>query len=194
MKTVAVAPSSGLSGHLLPVGVQGGAATGAFYTFSPTGRRWPEGSDEGAPHMPKNDVTKRRSGKTTFARHLRHKETEEEYNLWSDLRARRLNGFKFTRQIPLGPYIVDFVCRERQLVVEIDGFHHAESRNDAARTAWLNAQGYSVLRFWNHDISKGRTSVLETILAALDGALEVDPATGFYSPVATIKNRRESDP
>ncbi len=166
----------------------------AIYPFSPTGRRWPEGSDEGAPYMPKNDVTKRRSGKTAFARHLRQNETEEEYNLWSDLRARRLNGFKFARQIPLGPYIVDFVCRERQLVVEIDGFHHGESRNDAVRTAWLNAQGYSVLRFWNHDISKGRTSVLETILAGLDGALEVDPASGFYSPVNAIKNKRESDP
>jgi very-short-patch-repair endonuclease len=144
--------------------------------------------------MPKHDVTKRRSGKTAFARHLRQNETEEEYNLWSDLRARRLNGFKFARQIPLGPYIADFVCRERQLVVEIDGFQHAGSRSDAARTAWLNAQGYAVLRFWNHDISKGRTSVLETILAALHGALEVDPASGFYSPVSAIKNKRESDP
>ena len=144
--------------------------------------------------MPKNDATKRRSGKTAFARHLRQNETEEEYNLWSDLRARRLNGFKFARQIPLGPYIVDFVCRECLLVVEIDGFHHAESRYDAARTVWLNTQGYSVLRFWNHDISKGRTSVLETILAALDGALEEDPASGFYSPAATVKNRKKSDP
>ncbi len=141
--------------------------------------------------MPKDDVTKRHSGKTAFARHLRQNETEEEYNLWSDLRARRLNGFKFARQIPLGPYIVDFVCREKQLIVEIDGFHHAENRDDMKRTAWLNAQDYSVLRFWNHDISRARMSVLETILAALNGKLEADPASGFYSPAVPIKNKRE---
>ena len=141
--------------------------------------------------MLKSDVTKRRPGKTTQARRLRHNETEEEYHLWSDLRARRLNGFKFARQVPLGPYIVDFLWREEKLVIEIDGFQHAESFHDARRTLWLNAQGYGVLRFWNPEISRQRQAVLETILSALSGALEADPASGFYSPASLAKDNKE---
>jgi very-short-patch-repair endonuclease len=141
--------------------------------------------------MPKDDVTKRRLGKTAQARQLRQNETEEEYHLWSDLRARRLNGHKFARQVPLGPYIVDFLCREHHLIVEVDGFQHADSSYDAKRTRWLNTQGYSVLRFWNQDISRQRRSVLETILAALDQRLEADPASGFYSPAPSAEKNRE---
>lgn len=115
------------------------------------------------------DPTKRRDGATQRARKLRLEETEPEYRLWSDLRARRLNGFKFVRQIPLGPYIVDFLCREQMLVVELDGGQHCESEYDARRTAWLNAQGYSVIRFWNDEVLRERRAVLETILAALEG-------------------------
>ncbi|MDR6900500.1 very-short-patch-repair endonuclease [Rhizobium miluonense] len=140
--------------------------------FSPAGRRWPEGSDEGAPRMAdNNDITKRRPGKTTQARHLRKNDTEEEYRLWSDLRGRRLNRHKFTRQIPLGPYVVDFLCRDKLLIVEIDGFQHAASPADIIRTHWLNTQGYSVLRFWNHEVLKERRAVLETVLAALEGQI-----------------------
>ncbi|KQY15234.1 endonuclease domain-containing protein [Rhizobium sp. Root482] len=207
MKTVAVAPSSGLPGHLLPAGEKREVAACPSNTsharievnsgkrefaigipFSPTGRRWPEGSDEGAASAPKSttrDITKRQSGKTVQARKLRQSETEEEHHLWSDLRARRLNGHKFSRQIPLGPFIVDFLCREKRLIVEVDGFHHADSRSDRSRTAWLNARGYSILRFWNHEISRQRRSVLETILAALNGEIAVeDEKTGFYSPAS----------
>ena len=144
--------------------------------------------------MPKSDVTKRRPGKTTYARRLRQNETEEEYHLWSDLRARRLNDLKFARQIPLGPYIVDFLCREKKLVVEIDGFQHAENSDDERRTLWLNSQGYSVLRFWNPEISERREAVLETIVAAVSGGLEANPASGFYAPAPFAKENKEQQP
>ncbi|WP_283194035.1 endonuclease domain-containing protein [Rhizobium sp. AN80A] len=179
------APSSDPSGHLLPAGEKGSEATAACSPFSPRG----EGArraDEGAPGATKiirPDIRKHRPAKTTQARQLRQNETEEEYHLWSDLRARRLDGYKFARQVPLGPFIVDFLCREARLVVEIDGFQHAESAADQSRTVWLNNNGYSVLRFWNHEISRERRSVLETILAALQGRIEFNAERpSFYSP------------
>jgi very-short-patch-repair endonuclease len=138
------------------------------------------------------DIRKHRPNKTTQARALRANDTEEEYRLWSDLRARRLNGFKFARQVPLGPFIVDFLCREAHLVVEIDGFHHANSAFDQRRTEWLNARGYSVLRFWNQEVTRERRSVLETILAALDGRLDaIGEPSSFYSPAINIKSREQ---
>lgn len=131
-----------------------------------------------------NDVTKRRPGKTQQARRLRRTETEEERRLWSDLRDRRLNDYKFSRQIPLGAYVADFLCREQRLIVEIDGFHHAERRTDKTRTDWLNRQGYSVLRFWNHEITQQRRTVLDTIVAALNGQLiERCDTTRFYPAI-----------
>ncbi|WP_105400908.1 endonuclease domain-containing protein [Neorhizobium sp. T7_12] len=194
-------PSSDPSGHLLPAGekrvcawlpaafvglrakVRGFDAEGAACsTFSPAGRRWPEGSDEGVHAMLGDDITKRRPGKTTQARRLRRNETEEEYRLWSELRNRLLNGYKFSRQVPLGPYVVDFLCREERLIVEIDGFHHAESQYDIARTRWLNANGYSVLRFWNHEITRERRAVLDTVLAALVGQMTEHCDTARFYP------------
>ncbi|MDX3927081.1 MAG: endonuclease domain-containing protein [Shinella sp.] len=186
-------PSSYPSGHLLPAGEKGSTEAAARSTFSPRGegaRRADEGAS-GATKTIKQDIRKHRPGKTTHARQLRQNETEEEHHLWSDPRARRLNGFKFARQVPPGPHIVDFLCREQKLVVEIGGFQHAENSYDERRTSWLNAQGYSVLRFWNHEISKQRRSVLETILAALSGMLEADSASDFYSPATLAENNRE---
>jgi very-short-patch-repair endonuclease len=113
----------------------------------------------------------RKPGATTKARALRQNETEAEYRLWSELRNRLLNGYKFARQIPLGPYVVDFLCREKRLVVELDGSQHAESVQDTIRTRWLNDHGYSVLRFWNHEVLQERRAVLDTILAAAEGRL-----------------------
>ncbi|WP_037070897.1 endonuclease domain-containing protein [Rhizobium sp. CF142] len=178
------APSSDPSGHLLPAGEKVSVDV-AVSPFSPRG----EGArraDEGAPDATKvikQDIRKHRSNKTGQARQLRRNETEEEYRLWSDLRARRLNGYKFARQVPLGPFIVDFLCREERLIVEIDGFQHAESVSDQRRTEWLNANNYSILRFWNQEISRERRSVLETILAALQDRLEFSSKLpSFYSP------------
>ena len=127
------------------------------------------------------DITKRRPQRTAMARDLRHTETDAEYRLWFDLRNRLLNGYKFTRQVPLGPYIVDFLCRSKKLVVELDGFQHASSDTDASRTAWLNRNGYSVLRFWHEEVLRERREVLETIVAAIEGRLiERCEVTRFY--------------
>jgi very-short-patch-repair endonuclease len=117
------------------------------------------------------DPTKRLPGKTVQARSLRTNDTEAEYRLWGDLRNRQLNGYKFSRQIPIGIYIVDFVCREQRLVVELDGSQHAENERDERRTEWLNVQGYSVLRFWNAEVLQERRAVLDTILAVLQGQI-----------------------
>ncbi len=117
------------------------------------------------------DPTKRLPDRTTKARELRANDTEAEYRLWGDLRNRQLNGYKFSRQIPIGVYIVDFVCREQRLVVELDGSQHAENERDERRTEWLNGQGYSVLRFWNAEILQERGAVLDTILAVLQGQI-----------------------
>ena len=115
--------------------------------------------------------SRRKPGATERARALRWVENEAEALLWFELKARKLGGFQFTRQLPIGPYFADFACRRQKLVVEIDGSQHADSQYDRRRDEFMRAQGYSVLRFWNTDVLKHRTSVCETILAALDGRL-----------------------
>lgn len=130
-------------------------------------------------------ISKRRPGATGKARTLRRNETEAEYRLWSDLRNRLLNGYKFTRQVPLGPYVADFVCRERLLIIELDGSQHAGSQHDLFRTKWLNTNGYAVLRFWNHDVLQERRAVLDTIAAALEGRLTDNDDNPHYFPAAT---------
>jgi very-short-patch-repair endonuclease len=89
--------------------------------------------------------------------------------LWFALRDRRLGGFKFVRQEAIGSYVVDFVCRTKRLVIEVDGGRHADNRKDRARDAALNAEGYDVLRFWNSDILTNEEGVLTVILAKLQG-------------------------
>jgi len=101
----------------------------------------------------------------THARAMRAAPTDAERAMWRLLRDRRLSGTKWRRQTPLGPYIVDFLCYERRLVVECDGSQHAENVRDAKRDAWLEAQGFTVVRFWNHDVLANKQSVLDTILA-----------------------------
>ncbi len=85
------------------------------------------------------------------------------------LRAKRFNGLKFRRQHPIGPYIVDFVCIEKQLVIEVDGGQHNYddiSILDLERTEWLNEQGYKLIRFWNNEVLTNTDSVLESIWEA----------------------------
>ncbi len=103
------------------------------------------------------------------ARRLRKTMTDAERRLWSALRGRRLRGYKFRRQHPLGAFIVDFACIEHQLAVEADGGQHAESTDDSRRTAWLERQGWRVLRFWNNDILTNIGGVQSAILRALGG-------------------------
>jgi very-short-patch-repair endonuclease len=101
------------------------------------------------------------------ARHLRRNATNAETTLWNRLRSRGVSGHKFVRQEPIGPYVVDFVCRERRLVVEVDGGQHANDKRGAARDLWLNRHHYRVLRFWNNDVLANIDGVLEVIAAAL---------------------------
>jgi very-short-patch-repair endonuclease len=112
----------------------------------------------------KNPVTLSR------ARNLRISQTDAEKKLWGYLRNRTLQGFKFSRQVPIGIYIADFVCRERKLVIELDGATHGDAheiRHDERRTAFLNAQGYRVHRVWNSEVFQNLSGVLDSILLAL---------------------------
>jgi hypothetical protein len=84
---------------------------------------------------------------------------------------------RFTRQFPIGPFFANFACREKWLVVEIDGSQHADNPRDRARDEFMRGQGYSVLRFWNTDVLKHRGSVCETILATLEGRLTESTVT-----------------
>jgi 2-isopropylmalate synthase len=105
------------------------------------------------------------SNQRSRARTMRGAPTDTELRLWRLLRDRRLNGIKFRRQVPLGPYIVDFLCVGAKLIVEADGSQHAESHRDMVRDTYLESHGWKVLRFWNNEELQNREGVLETILA-----------------------------
>jgi very-short-patch-repair endonuclease len=113
---------------------------------------------------------------TDLARDLRQQMTDAERLLWSRLR-RRFLEVKFRRQVPLGPYIVDFACMRRKLVIEVDGGHHLENSADAVRDRWLAENGFRVLRFWNHEVLLNLDGVLERIAA------EVGEASEFEDPL-----------
>lgn len=106
--------------------------------------------------------------KVQQARALRQSSTSAEQLLWRYLRNRQLASAKFRRQHPLGSYILDFVCLEHGLVIEIDGGQQA---HDQQRTAWLQQQGLQVLRFWNHEVVQQTNEVLAHVLQALTPAL-----------------------
>jgi very-short-patch-repair endonuclease len=104
------------------------------------------------------------------ARKLRENQTDVEGKLWSRLRDRQLSGVKFRRQHPIGPFIVDFCCLERGLVVELDGSQHVQAlAADKRRTRFLESLGYRVLRFWDSDVLSNINGVLERISDALEG-------------------------
>src|SRR5690606_20869466 len=110
------------------------------------------------------------SMKPDHARQMRAEPTEAEARLWSRLRNQQL-GFKFRRQHRIGGYIADFVCVERRLVVEADGGQHLEqAADDGTRTRDLQAAGYRVLRFWNHDVLQATEDVMAEIWRALNDA------------------------
>jgi adenine-specific DNA-methyltransferase len=100
-----------------------------------------------------------------LARRLRRTPTDAEMRLWWHLRQKNLGGFRFRRQHPLGPYVVDFFCAEARLIVEVDGGQHAEESD--TRSRWIEAQGYRLIRFWNNDVLGNTEGVLQEILAAL---------------------------
>jgi very-short-patch-repair endonuclease len=105
--------------------------------------------------------------KVKIERSLRRQSTDAEMVLWLSLRDRRLCGFKFVRQEAIESFIVDFVCREKKLIIEVDGGQHSENAKDRARDALLAAAGYRVLRFWNTDVLRNKDGVLHVIARAL---------------------------
>lgn len=102
------------------------------------------------------------------ARRMRRDATDAEVRFWLAVRGRRLGGHKFRRQVTIGPFVVDFLCASGRLVVELDGGQHSVA-GDRARTAWLEARGYRVVRFWNDEVLGNMDGVLEVVLRELGG-------------------------
>jgi very-short-patch-repair endonuclease len=115
------------------------------------------------------------------AKQRRGNMTDAERRLWYRLRGHRFEGHKFKRQIPIGPYVVDFACLNRKLIVEVDCGQHNENDRDAIRDGYLAGQGFRVLRFWNNDVLSNTQGVLEVVFSALHaapspGALRAPPS------------------
>ncbi len=104
-----------------------------------------------------------------IARKLRVNQTDAEIVLWNRIRNRQIDGHKFVRQQPISGYVCDFVCRERLLIVEVDGVQHSESATDVVRDRRLAEDGYRVLRFWNNEVLGNLEGVLFTIQTELSG-------------------------
>ena len=112
-------------------------------------------------------ATERQIGR---ARQLRRDTTDAEARLWGRLRSRQLDRAKFVRQHPIDRYVVDFCCRGARLVVELDGGQHADNAADEVRTRVIEANGYTIIRFWNHDVLGNIDGVLTEIQSALRNA------------------------
>ncbi|MEN8196734.1 MAG: DUF559 domain-containing protein [Pseudomonadota bacterium] len=107
---------------------------------------------------------------STFARHLRQNLTDAENAFWRRLRRKQLDGFKFRRQAPIGRYVVDFVCLEKRLIIELDGGQHAIREDaDARRAAWLRGEGFHIVRFWNNEVLEDMDRIVESIRRTLNG-------------------------
>jgi very-short-patch-repair endonuclease len=111
------------------------------------------------------------------ARQLRRNPTDVERLLWQRLRFWQVDDYKFRRQQPLGNYIVDFVCLQKRLIIEVDGGQHAQEVNrDAVRDAWLREQGFIILRFWNNDVLKNMDGVMTKIRTKLQSTPYLNPS------------------
>jgi len=113
--------------------------------------------------------------RTDRARSLRRVPTDAEAKLWPHLRGRQLGGWKFVRQEPVGRYFADFACRDRLIIVEVDGGQHSESLYDERREDDLVALGYRVIRVWNNDVLTNIEGVLEMLLIELGGGATPHP-------------------
>ncbi len=110
-----------------------------------------------------------KNAKLNHVRALRQNMTDAEIHLWYFLRARRLNGYKFRRQHLIHPYVIDFICLEKKLIIECDGSQHAEANNyDKQRSDFLKSKGYKIIRFWNDAILQETYLVLDLIVEALE--------------------------
>ena len=140
-----------------------------------------EGRGEGDRHL------------TRVAKRLRYEMTDAERVLWREVRAHRFAGFKFKRQEPLGLYVVDFVCYEAKLIVELDGGQHANQQEaDAERTRWLESRGFRVVRFWNNDVLANIAGVMHEIKKMLNSSPNDQERFGTPSP-STGEGRGEGD-
>jgi very-short-patch-repair endonuclease len=127
--------------------------------------------------------------KTTWARRLRLNSTNVELRLWNRLRSRAIDGYKFVLQEPIGPYVVDFVCRERRLIIEVDGGQHADNVRDRIRDQWLTERNYRVMRFWNNDVLSNMDGVLEVIANALQAENPPHPTRFARRPLPASGER-----
>ncbi|MGN6388857.1 MAG: endonuclease domain-containing protein [Burkholderiaceae bacterium] len=111
---------------------------------------------------------------------MRKNQTDAEKRFWMAVRNRQVSQLKFRRQVALGKYIVDFVCFERGLIIELDGGQHADNvEYDCERTRWLEQQGFHVLRFWNNDVMSNLEGVLATVVERTGNPLtQPSPARG----------------
>ena len=119
------------------------------------------------------------------ARKMRKVMTDAELKLWNEVRAHRLMGLSFRRQMPIAGYIVDFACPDKKLIVEIDGSQHADaevSASDATRTAKLEALGWTILRFWNDDLIRDIDNVCQHIVIVAGLADAPAPQTEEFVP------------
>ena len=112
------------------------------------------------------------------SRQLRKNMTLQEKKLWSVIRNRQFFGYRFRRQFPIGQYIVDFICREKKIIIEIDGGQHNEIKNiqyDNKRTEYLISEGYKVMRFWNNDIDKNICGVYDKLKEVFEIGEDITP-------------------
>jgi very-short-patch-repair endonuclease len=142
------------------------------------------------------DESERKARLLTNAKTLRTHQTETEQRLWYHLRAHRFMDLKFKRQKPIGRFIVDFVCEEHRLIIELDGGQHSEqAAYDQQQDAWLRGQGYTVLRFWNIDVMQNLEGVLEQIRITIALTLSPSPSPasgrGELKPEATANSLGE---
>ena len=116
------------------------------------------------------------------AKSMRSTPTDAEHRLWQILRAKRFAGFKFKRQLVIDHYIADFACLKSRLIIEADGGQHADSNRDGARDAYIEAQGFQILRFWNNEIFNNEEGVVDAICAALTSPLPAAAARRLSLP------------
>jgi very-short-patch-repair endonuclease len=129
----------------------------------------------------------------TRARDMRRNPTDAERLLWLRLRFWQVDGYKFRRQQPLGNFIIDFVCLEKRLVIEVDGGQHTEATNyDTDRDAWLRKQGFVVLRFWNNDVLKNIDGIMEVIATNLQNTPFLIPSPQGGRRLTTRRNTSSS--
>ena len=117
------------------------------------------------PQTPRHQATTKRI--RDFAKTMRREPTDAEAAMWRLLRNRRLAQFKFRRQVPFQHFILDFVCFQRRLIIEIDGSQHEPRERDASRDAVLTAKGFQIARYWNNDVLQSPSVVLEDLFARL---------------------------